>query len=101
MTVFQCSYCGQKNNLMVCSKCNTIVCDTCHKTIECGLCNNNIFYRIYKEDINGIVVDYISFKKFSVGFSGFDRIENTLMEIINSINQIEEPIGKNKIEDWE
>lgn len=95
--MFKCSYCGQKNGLVVCSKCNTIVCDACHKTIECDICSNNTFYKIYKEDINGVLVDFISLKKFSIGFSGFDRIENTLMEIINSINQIEESIGKNKI----
>ena len=95
--MFRCSHCGQKNYLMLCSKCNKIVCGVHHKSNKCDLCSNSLFYKIYEENINGNVVDFISLNRFPVGFYGFERIDNSLRDVINSFNQINESIEKAKI----
>ncbi|MCK4796614.1 MAG: hypothetical protein KAT05_04490 [Spirochaetes bacterium] len=95
--MFNCSECGHNNNLIVCLKCNTIVCDAHHKTDKCYLCNNDVFYKIYKESINGNVVDFISLNRFPVGFYGFERIDKSLMEFIGSISEINISVEKEKI----
>ena len=86
MLVFKCSKCSQINDLIVCSKCNTILCCECHNAHQCSICDNNIFYNINKEIIYDSTIDFINLK-FSVGFCGFDRIDKSLMDILNSINQ--------------
>ena len=86
MLVFKCSKCSQINDLIVCSKCNTILCCECHNAHQCSICDNNIFYNINKVLIYASTIDFINLK-FSVGFCGFDRIDKSLMDILNSINQ--------------
>jgi hypothetical protein len=69
---------------MVCSKCNTIVCSSCLKAAVCAICENDVFYKIIKEKIKDNDIEFIALKGFNIGFFGFDRIDNSLMDIINS-----------------
>lgn len=93
--MLKCSNCEKINKLIICSKCNTIFCEECHKDNNCNTCNNDIFYKLYKRIFNGYTIDFIDLTRFPVGFCGFDRFNRSLMDIIDSINQIEESIEKN------
>lgn len=94
--MFQCSYCLQKTDLIVCSKCNTISCSLCYEE-KCNICNNDVYYNIHNEIIDDIEMNFVLLNNINIGFSGFDRIDSNLMEIIKSIDQIDESLENDKI----